>query len=475
MLDQTVASLSGGQKNLLKIAQVWIQNPDLLILDEPGNHLDFKGLAWLEDFISNCGKSVLIVSHDRYLLDRVVTRTVEIDKKKATSYPGNYSFYKMERTKSMLAQQAAFGAQQKELARLDKMVKQFEAWASRSSNSRHAKQARSKQKMMDNIERVDSVQTQRRIKPTFTADDRAGQVVIEAKGFSKAFGEKVLFDNAKFVVYWGDNIGLLGDNGSGKTTLFKEILAETEKNNRENGLKIAMSAKPGYYSQEHETLDFEKTIREELSQSLNISEESAFHLSLKFLFTWDDMVKKVKFLSGGEKSRMQLAKLTYLGCNLLIMDEPTNHLDIESREELEESLLEFDGTLVVISHDRYFLDKVTTKLMTIENFGVTTFEGGFTDYWIKVGQKKLFAQKASATSVNEDAKSNRKKSGEFQDMSDSELELRINDLEGRKQDLERQMESALKKNDMKKTSVITKELRIITERIENAYSKLAGR
>jgi ATP-binding cassette subfamily F protein 3 len=366
LTSQQMDSLSGGEKNIVALAKVLLEEPEILLLDEPANHLDFEGLAWLEEFLKNCEQTVILVSHNRYLLDRVVGRIVELEDCGANTYPGNYSSYRARKMRDLIKQKAAYEDQQKEIQRLEEMVKRFEHWAHITDNARHARQARNKQKVIDRMDRIDRPGLDRgKIDPSFDFADRTGKIALELKKYSKRFGDKVLFEDVDLSLTFGDRVGLLGANGTGKSTLFKEIMADGAWDN--SVIRVGPRTKIGYYSQEHETLEFSRTILEEIPWESGLTKDQGFTALSRFLFDWEDLDKRIGTLSGGEKSRVQLAKLMVADVNFLLMDEPTNHLDIPSREQVEEALDDFEGTMLVISHDRYFLDRIVSRVVEISN------------------------------------------------------------------------------------------------------------
>ena len=442
--DQSVNVLSGGEKNLVGLAKILLGEPDLLLLDEPGNHLDFEGLAWLETFLQNLDRTVILVSHDRYMLDRVVNRIVEVEDGKASTYMGNYSSYCAEKMRQLLLQKAAYDNQQKEIQRLEEMIKRFELWG----GEKNIRRARNKGKMLDRIDRIHRpVMDRQRIDPAFGAIQGSGKIALELRKYGRKAGQRTLFRDVDLLVQSGERVGLVGDNGTGKSMLFKDIVAEAAWEHPT--MRIGPRIKLGYYAQEHETLNDNRTILEEICLSGELNRDQGGGVLSRFLFSWRDLDKKVGNLSGGEKSRVQLACLMVSGANMLLLDEPTNHLDIASREQVEDALEVFDGTLIVISHDRYFLDKIAERVIEVRDMNLESHVGNFSDFWAKW-------------------RSDKTPDGEF----DSEVEKQIEVLEDEKLRLERGMASAFEKRDFKRGDRLSRRLRLVEQQIETLYGAL---
>jgi ATP-binding cassette subfamily F protein 3 len=370
--------LSGGQKKLIMLAKLLVQQPELLLLDEPDNHLDIPAKRNLEALICRYPGCVVIISHDRYLLDEVATHIAELENGRLTLYPGNYSAYVNERELRRLRQQQLYVAQQKEITRIEAAIKRFELWASLVVNERHIRQARSRQKMLDKMDKIEKVTEARRV----TLDLggwRGSNKVIELEGVWKGFENgRILFAGLDLTLWHGERVGLVGPNGAGKSMLLKQML---EPEGVDDGrIKIGPSIKIGYYAQEHETLDYEQNLIDAIRLTAPVNRETAVAFLNRVLFSYEQMQQPIGKLSGGERSRMQLAKLVLERPNLLVLDEPTNNLDIAAIEVLEATLDEFVGTVLVISHDRYFLDKVVDRVVELRDGELTEFIGGYTDY-----------------------------------------------------------------------------------------------
>ena len=370
--------LSGGQKKLIMLAKLLVQQPDLLLLDEPDNHLDLAAKQRLEAVIRSYAGCVVIISHDRYLLDEVATHIAELENGRLTLYPGNYTAYANERALRRLRQQQMYAAQQKEIARIEAAIARFEKWASIVVNERHIKQARSRQKMLDKMDKVEKVTEQRRMTLNM-AGWRGSNKVIELIDVVRMLENgRFIFDGLNTTLWHGERVGLVGPNGTGKSFLLRQLLdPESVDDGR---IVIGPSTKIGYYAQEQETLNYDNDLISEIRHTAPLSRETAVAFLHRFLYSYDQMQQPIAKLSGGERSRLQLAKLVLQKPNLLILDEPTNNLDIASIEVLEETLETFEGTLLVVSHDRYFLDQTVDRIIELRDGQFTEFVGGYTDY-----------------------------------------------------------------------------------------------
>ncbi|GIK64729.1 MAG: ABC transporter ATP-binding protein [Chloroflexota bacterium] len=392
-------TLSGGQKKLVALARLALEQPAVLLLDEPDNHLDVQAKGYLEAFINQYEGAVVIVSHDRYLLDEVATEIAELEDGKLKLYKGNYTAYTTERELQRLRQQQMYVAQQKEIARIEAAIARFELWASLVVNERHIKQARSRRRFLDKLEAngeiIEKV-TDRRLMEFQLNGGRGSQKAIEALDLTMAFGDSLLFENINFLIQHGERVGLIGPNGAGKSVLFRLILGQMEP--FDGLLKIGPSTKIGYYSQEHQTLDgwWDRTPIELIRAKTPKSEGDAVALLLKFAFKYEQTRLPIHNLSGGERSRLQLALLMLSGPNFLLLDEPTNNLDIASVEVLEAVMEDFEGAVLVISHDRYFLDRVVDRVLELEHGAMTGYLGGYTDYVeaVKSARNKPIRQRA---------------------------------------------------------------------------------
>ncbi len=382
-MDQSISSLSGGEKNVLAMTRALLKEPNLLILDEPGNHLDYMGLAWLDEFLQRFRGALLLVSHNRYLLDRVVTGIYELDRGKLIYYPGNYSESLTIRAERLKAQQAAYDAWQGKVTRLEALVRKFADIAQgHASDSTWGKRLKARRTQLKKL-KAEAVEKPRvmssAVRFHFKSQATQADIALQLHHYSKAFGDRVLLDDVSWTITGGERWALVGDNGVGKTSLLRDIVQLGRWEHK--SIRIGPSLSVGYCSQEQEILHPNNTAYEELFGVNDTSKEQAMELLARFLFKQEDIHKKVHQLSGGERNRLQLARVMLMQPNFLILDEPTNHLDIATREVVENALMRFAGTLLVVSHDRYFLDKIVTHVAEIRNRKLLLYDGNFTNYW----------------------------------------------------------------------------------------------
>lgn len=382
--DLPTTALSGGQKKLVGLVRMAASAPDILLLDEPDNHLDVTGKRNLERFITGYNGSVIIISHDRYLLDEIATQIAELENGKMTVYHGNYSYYTNERELRRLRQEQQYVAQQKEIKQIEEAIARFELWASLVVNERHIKQARSRRKMLDRMEAngeiIEKVHVARTMDFAVAGGQRGSKESVRFKNVTMVFDDEPIFMELDFLLRHGERVGLVGPNGAGKSVMMKLMTGEYEP--YEGIVKIGPSTKVGYYSQEFQTLDqwLDKTPLDLIHRNKLGSEGAAVSFLLKMAFEYEQVRQSIRVLSGGERSRLQLALLMLQQPNVLLLDEPTNHLDIASTEVLEEALEEFEGAILCISHDRYFLDNIVDKVVELEDGELTEYIGGYTDY-----------------------------------------------------------------------------------------------
>ncbi|MEW9095791.1 MAG: ribosomal protection-like ABC-F family protein [Clostridiaceae bacterium] len=378
-LNRDFVSLSGGEKTIVILGKILLQSPDVLLLDEPSNHLDMASIEWLESYLKAYKGTVIIISHDRYFLDRVVTKIVEIEDGETSLYDGNYSYYVKEKQRKVFEQFEAYKDQQKKIKAMEKAIKQLREWAVQGDNEKFFKRAANMQKRLDKIQKIDKpIVNQPKIQLDFIEADRSGKDVVSFKGIGKSFNDKKILEEVNLDIKYKQCIALIGDNGSGKSTIVKMILGEFKPDCGE--IKLGANTKIGYLPQNVIFDNENLTVLETFREGMTISEGAARGILAKFLFYGESVFKKVKGLSGGEKSRLKLCKLIQNDINLLILDEPTNHLDIDSREMLEEALMEFKGTIFFISHDRFFINKIAEMICEIEDKKIVNYYGDYEYY-----------------------------------------------------------------------------------------------
>ena len=436
-----ISTLSGGQKTRVALAKILLMKPDLIILDEPTNHLDIQSIQYLESFIRAFKGCVLLVSHDRYFLDRTVNKIIEIDNCKVTVFTGNYSEYAKKRESLRIAAWNAYANQQQMIKHQEAVIEKLRSF----NREKSIKRAESREKMLDKIEVLEKPVTfTNKMNITLTPHLLSGNDVLSIKDLSKSFGEKTLFSNANIEIKRAEHVALIGNNGTGKTTLFKII---NQLLDADSGIvKLGANVVIGYYDQEHQLLNGENTLFEEISDAYpNLTNTQIRNTLAAFLFTNDDVFKRVDSLSGGEKGRLCLAKLMLSECNFLILDEPTNHLDIESKEILESALNNYEGTCFYISHDRYFVNKTAHRILELSDNTFCEYLGNY-DYYLEKKEAKQVANIASKESsskaeLTESAKdykamkeiqaAKRKKENEIKKLEDkiSDYENQISELD----------------------------------------------
>jgi len=377
--------LSGGQKKLIGLARLLLVRPDILLLDEPDNHLDLPGKVYLEKLIREYDGTVVLITHDRYLLDAAVTHIAKLEDGKLTVFEGDYSSYIADKETRLARQEELFRAQKHEINRLEAAIKRYAIWGKIYDNEDFARKARSMQKRLDKMDKVEKPVTERKRMELQLNGWRGSNKVLELAGVSKSFGAKPIFKDLNQIIWHGERVGLIGPNGAGKSVLLRMILGQDVPDAGE--IRIGPSVSIGHYAQEHETLDFSQTAVDAVRYAGEMNEGKATAFLLRYLFTYKQVSQKIGELSGGERSRLQLALVVLSGANFLLLDEPTNNLDIASAEVLEEALADFEGTVLVISHDRYFLDRTVGRLLAIENGQLVEYMGTFSDYLEKKGRK----------------------------------------------------------------------------------------
>ena len=386
--DRSIATLSGGQKTRVALGKLLLDRPDLIILDEPTNHLDMSSIAWLETYLKGYPGAVLIVSHDRYFLDRVVTKIIELENGKSTVFNGNYTLYSEKKEQLRQAQLKAYMNQQQEIRHQEEVIEKLRSF----NREKSIKRAESREKMLAKVEVLERpTQLNAEMKLKLTPHRESGHDVLKVEGLTKGFGDHLLFSDVSFEITRGEHVAIIGDNGTGKTTLLK-ILNELERAD-EGEFTLGSHVEIGYYDQEHHVLHPEKTVFEEISDEYPVMTITEIRNTLAaFLFTGDDVFKLIRDLSGGERGRLSLAKLMLSDCNFLILDEPTNHLDLLSKEVLETAIRGYEGTVLYVSHDRYFINRTATRILELTGQRFLNYIGNY-DYYLEKHEDVLAADR----------------------------------------------------------------------------------
>ena len=374
--DKIIYTLSGGQKTRVALCKLLLKNPDIILLDEPTNHLDLQAIEWLEDYLKNYKGTVLVISHDRFFLDTVTNNTFEVINGHINCYNVSYTKFIEQRKKNYEAQLKAYNLQQAEIKRQEAIIEKFRSF----NREKSIRAAESREKALDKMEKIDAPDKEKEAtKIKFETSVKSGYDVLHIENLAKSYGDKKLFYNLNLDLKRSEKVALIGENGRGKTTLFKIILDSLSPDNGK--VVLGTNVNVGYYDQEQSDLNLDKTILDEVWDEFpNLTTSKLRGALASFLFTGDDVFKIINTLSGGEKCRINLLKLILSRSNLLLLDEPTNHLDIMSREALEDALLSYDGTLIVISHDRYFLNKVINRILELNEDGIKEFLGNYSYY-----------------------------------------------------------------------------------------------
>lgn len=428
--DKPTSKLSGGQKSKLILAKLLLSKADFLLLDEPTNHLDISAIAWLEDFLKSFNGACLIISHDRYFLDRVTDKTIELENKKIRSYKGNYSEFLVKKAAEQKAVEEKYENDMKEIERLEGIVAQQRQW----NREKNIKTAESKEKVIERIKAQLVVPDKKleKIRFDFTPKCVSGEDVLEVDGLKKSFGNHIVFENASFNVKRGERVFLLGDNGCGKTTLLKILMGDLSRD--DGTFKFGASLMTGYFDQVQAKLDLNKSVLDEVWTAYPFMTETKVRNALAaFLFKGEEVYRKLEVCSGGERARVALLKLMLGGYNFLLLDEPTNHLDAFSREELENTLLNYSGTMLIVSHDRYFINKLATRIVELTPNGCNNFLGNYDDY----NEHRFIAKEEKQ--VKEKPKVNDYKLKKERQSNLRKLNTLLKKLEGEIEDTEREI------------------------------------
>ncbi|GAA6522291.1 ABC-F family ATP-binding cassette domain-containing protein [Lawsonibacter asaccharolyticus] len=408
MREQLFDRLSGGEKTRVNLGRLILEDTDILLLDEPTNHLDLKATEWLEEYLDKFKGTVLAVSHDRWFLDRVVDRVIEIQEGKAEFYSGNYSFYVVEKERRYQEKLKQYEKEQAKIQQLEKAAEQLRIWAY-SGNDKIFKRAQSMEKRIERMRTTDRPTRERKMEVRFGEREFRGDEVLTIKGLSKSFGQRALFSGVDLEVVGGERIALLGDNGTGKSTLIKILMGEEGPD--EGKIRMGPTVKIGYLPQIIHFDHPERSLLDTMLYELDCTAQTARNRLASFKFRGEDVFKPVSALSGGEQSRLRLCMLMDEKINLLILDEPTNHLDIQSREWIEEAVEEYEGNLLFVSHDRYFIDRFATRVWVLEDGQVTDFRGSYGEYRAARERKQAQAVPAPAAAPAEKKEKPRRPGG----------------------------------------------------------------
>ena len=375
-MNKPVNVLSGGEKTRVLLAKLLLSKPSLLLLDEPTNHLDADAIEWLEAFLRSYEETIMIISHDRYFLDQSVNRIFEMENKRLTSYNGNYTDYQKQAKINREIRLRQYENQQRDIKKQEESIERLKAYG----REKHLKRARSKEKMLDKVDRLDKPQELRKkARFNFVLRHHSGNDVLKAQGLGKSFGDRKLFEGVDFDLYRGEKVALIGPNGVGKSTLFKIIMGDESQDQGE--YKLGQGVDIAYFHQEQKSLNLENSIIDEVwDDNPHMTQTEVRNLLGAFLFEGEDVFKSIRSLSGGERARVAILKLILSKSNLLLLDEPTNHLDIDSKEVLEDALKEYEGTLLTISHDRYFLNTVVDRILVLKPDGIEEYLGNYEYY-----------------------------------------------------------------------------------------------
>ncbi len=482
--SKPVATLSGGQKTRVALGRLLLQNPDLIILDEPTNHLDMTSIAWLETYLLNYKGAVLIVSHDRYFLDRIAGKVIEIDQSKATTFMGNYSDYAVKKEQLRVAAWNAYMNQQRNIKHQEEVIEKLKSF----NREKSIKRAESREKMLDKIEVIEKPSEVRTdMKLTLTPRILSGNDVLTVEHLSKSFDSHKLFTDVNFEIKRGEHVAIIGDNGSGKTTLLKILNGLIPAD--QGTFRLGSNVEIGYYDQEHHVLHSEKTLFEEISDDYPyLNNTQIRNVLAAFLFTGEDVFKRISDLSGGERGRVSLAKLVLSNANFLILDEPTNHLDIMSKEILEDALNGYEGTILYVSHDRYFINRTAHRILDLTEGQFVSYVGNY-DYYLEKHDTVMAAIEASApqntdadnTAAAKAAESEVKLDWKAQKEEQARLRKKENDLkkceekiaelEARISEIDTEMSDPTIGTQVAKLQELTKEQAACQEQLEKLYEQ----
>lgn len=456
--------LSGGELTRVQLARLLLSDCNLLLLDEPTNHLDIASTVWLEDFLSSCRSSVMVISHDRYFLDRVTNKTLEISGKRLFAYKGGYTEFMRKKREFVMSEKRHNENTKKEIERIYGIVEQQRSF----NREKNIKTAESKLKMIERLENTltEDIKEEKEIRFKFQAENPSGKDVLFAENLNAAFDGRTLFENVNMHITKGERIFLIAPNGVGKTTLFKKILSDGEN------IRIGANVKIGYYDQTQQNLDNSKTVLEEIRDEYpEFTETELRNACAAFLFRGDDVFKNIQALSGGERAKVSLLKLMLSGSNFLMLDEPTNHLDIASKEALERAFEDYSGTMLIISHDRYFINKLADKIYHLTPGGIKIYEGNYDYYLEKI--KETAEEPKAKQNVKNDYKLQKEREAALRKLNNAlkNCENRIEELEKRQTETETAMSDGSAASDYGRLSELSAQLDEINAELENEMEK----
>lgn len=475
--DKTIDELSGGQKTRVALARLLVSKPDLLLLDEPTNHLDIESISWLEGFLLNYKGAVILVAHDRYFLDRIVSKVVELEFHKAHVFSGNYSDYAVKKRELRTAQMNAYLNQQREIKHQEEVITKLKQF----NREKSIKRAESREKALDKIERLEKpTEENARMHLTLSPNRESGKDVLHVENLAKSFEGQALFQDLTFDVYRGEKLALIGGNGTGKTTILKILMGMLPADAGE--IKTGTGVEIGYYDQEHQGLHPEKTLMEEIGDAYpNLTNTQIRNTLAAFLFTEDDVFKRIGDISGGEKGRVAMAKLMLSGANFLLLDEPTNHLDMISKEILEDVLRDYTGTVLYVSHDRYFINRTASRILHLNGHTLTNYIGNY-DYYLEkkdlleknLQQEKTAAAEKKETSDGKAAWEEQKRQQAQQRKKENavqKVEKKIEELEEKQAETEAQLADPAIATDSYQLGRLSEELQKIQDELTEAYEE----
>ena len=482
--SKPVATLSGGQKTRVALGRLLLQNPDLIILDEPTNHLDMNSIAWLETYLLNYKGAVLIVSHDRYFLDRIAGKVIEIDQSKATTFMGNYSDYAVKKEQLRVAAWNAYMNQQREIKHQEEVIEKLKSF----NREKSIKRAESREKMLDKIEVIEKPSEVRTdMKLTLMPRILSGNDVLTVEHLAKSFDSHKLFTDVNFEIKRGEHVAIIGDNGSGKTTLLKILNGLVPAD--QGTFRLGSNVEIGYYDQEHHVLHSDKTLFEEISDDYPyLNNTQIRNVLAAFLFTGEDVFKRISDLSGGERGRVSLAKLVLSNANFLILDEPTNHLDIMSKEILEDALNGYEGTILYVSHDRYFINRTAHRILDLTEGQFVSYVGNY-DYYLEkhdtvmaaieanapqnADADSAVAAKAAESEVKLDWKAQKEEQARLRKKENDlkKCEEKIAELEARISEIDTEMSDPAIGTQVAKLQELSKEQTTCQEQLEKLYEQ----